>query len=54
MPFVEEDLEDYDDSELIKELDDILWEIYQSYLLDDEKKFRDSIKKVLIENGYKP
>jgi hypothetical protein len=33
---------------------DFVWEIYQAYLLEDDKQFRKHIAKVLQENGYKP
>jgi hypothetical protein len=60
-----EDLDECHDSELIHELQDrgytvygkkadLVWEIYQSYLLDDDKKFRAIVAQILKENGYKP
>jgi acetylglutamate synthase len=33
---------------------DLAWELYQAYLLDDDKQFRKHVAKVLEENGYKP
>jgi hypothetical protein len=61
----QENLEDMDDRALIDELNsrgytvygkkaDIPFELYQSFLLDDNEKFRQSVKKLLIENGYRP
>jgi hypothetical protein len=60
-----EDLDECHDEDLIDELNrrgytiygkkaDIIWEIYQSYLLDDDKKFRAAVAQVLRENGYRP
>lgn len=70
MPYKEvwvddEDLSDFDDLDLIDELlrrkytiygkkYDLVWELYQAYLLDNEKAFREYVKKILIENGYRP
>ena len=58
-------IEELNDRELIDELvsrgytiygkkADIPWEIYQAYLLDDDTKFREFVKKILAENGYYP
>jgi hypothetical protein len=33
---------------------DLVWEIYQAYLLDDDKQFRAHIARILRENGYRP
>jgi hypothetical protein len=62
---VEIDLDDVDSIDLISELQDrgyevygkqsgVMFDMYQSYLLDDEKKFREHVKKLLIENGFHP
>ena len=81
---VDVDLDDFDTDDLIDELDDrgykvfdsdaddlihavqekgytvygkkydFIWEIYQAYLLDDDKQFRAYIARVLRENGYRP
>ena len=65
----ESDTEDFDDEDLIKELEergysvfgksvnrpaDLPWLLYQSFILDDDKEFRNSVRKILIENGFKP
>lgn len=61
----EDDIDVFDDDELIEELQrrkytvygkkhDLVWEIYQSYLLDDDKKFRAEVARILIDNGYRP
>ncbi len=58
-------IDDCDDMDLIDELiergytvygkkADVIWEIYQSYLLDDDKRFREAVAQVLRENGYRP
>lgn len=58
-------IDELKDDELIGELNDrgyttygkkfdLLWEIYQAYLLDDDKKFRAYVARVLSENGYRP
>ena len=81
---VDVDLDDFDTDDLIDELDnrgytvfdsdaddlvdaviekgytvygkkyDLVWEIYQAYLLDDDKNFRAHVARVLRENGYRP
>jgi hypothetical protein len=33
---------------------DLVWEIYQAYLLDDDKQFRAHMARILRENGFKP
>ena len=58
-------VEELNDRELIDELNsrgytiygkkaDIPFELYQSYILDNDDAFRKYVKKILIENGYKP
>jgi hypothetical protein len=56
------DLNDFDDSELIDELEDrgyvvfketdsALFKIRQAYLLDDPQNFRKFLEKLFIDNG---
>lgn len=58
-------IDEISDRDLIDELNDrgyttygkkadIPFELYQSYLLDSDQQFREYVKKILIENGYRP
>jgi len=35
-----------------EELDDVLWKLRQSYLIDRDDRFRKSFEKILAEYGY--
>lgn len=59
------DLDDMNDEDLIDELklrgyttygkkSRVMFELYQSFVLDNEERFREHVKKLLIENGFQP
>jgi hypothetical protein len=62
---IEDHIEKADDDTLVTELiargytvygkmGDLPWELYQAYLLESEKDFRETVAKILSENGYRP